>query len=60
VNNKPYLLKEGSYIFNTQLITVFDAVKVTDTLIKHSTITRFRINNGEIGLAWCDNKPCLI
>ncbi|CAL6004351.1 Conserved_hypothetical protein [Hexamita inflata] len=60
VNNKPYLLKEGSYIFNTQLITVFDPAKVTDSLIKHSTITRFRINNGEIGLAWCDNKPVMI
>lgn len=60
INNKPYLLKEGSYIFNTQFIVVYDAKKVTDNLIKHSTITRFRINNGEIGLAWCDNKPILI
>jgi regulator of protease activity HflC (stomatin/prohibitin superfamily) len=59
-NNKPVLLYEGTYVYNTQLIKLDDKKRVNDDLIKHSTITRFRIKNGEIGTAWHNNIPIFI
>lgn len=59
-NNKPYLLYEGNYMFNSQFVKVLGKVDIKCDLLKHSTITRFRIKNGEIGLAYYKNKPQFI
>ncbi len=60
VNNKPKLLYEGNYMFNSPLIQVGDTKNINDEIIKHSTITRIRLKNGNIALAWYNNKPIFI
>jgi regulator of protease activity HflC (stomatin/prohibitin superfamily) len=60
INNKPKLLGEGNYIFNTQLFKYEKKWNICDPVIKHSTITRFWVKNGEIASAWYKSKPIFI
>lgn len=59
-NNKYALLPQGTYTFNTQVFQYSGLKDITETVITHGTITRFRVRNGELGLAWNDNKPIYI
>jgi len=59
-NNKFYMLHEGSYFFNSQIFSYGGLRDLTESVITYGTITRFRIRNGELGLAWNDNKPIFI
>jgi len=60
VVTKPLLLHEGLYFFNDPKINFKGMVEASNSVIIHSPITRFRINNGEIGLSWWQNKPLFI
>jgi hypothetical protein len=60
VDNRPGLYYEGLYVFNTQLFKYVEKRHINEDIIRHSTITRFRIKNGEIGLALYKNKPVFI
>eukprot|EP01113_Clastostelium_recurvatum_P042398 TRINITY_DN686_c0_g1_i3.p1 TRINITY_DN686_c0_g1~~TRINITY_DN686_c0_g1_i3.p1 ORF type:complete len:680 (-),score=251.32 TRINITY_DN686_c0_g1_i3:72-2111(-) len=59
-NNKPQLLPEGTYTFNAQVFAFSGLKDLNEPLIQLGTITRFRVRNGEIGLAWDNNKPVFI
>lgn len=59
-NNKPYILEEGKYIFNSPLIKYIGKRDINEDLIKHNTITRFRVKKSEIALAWYNSKPIFI
>jgi len=59
-NVKPMLLHEGTHTFTSQVLTYHGVKDVNDPHVVHGTITRFRVRNGEIGLAWEDNKPVFI
>jgi len=59
-NNKYALLPQGTYSFNTQVFQYSGLKDITESSITHGTITRFRIRNGELGLAWNENKPIFI
>lgn len=59
-NVKPMLLHEGTHTFTSQVLTFHGVRDVNDPHVVHGTITRFRVRNGEIGLAWEDNKPVFI
>jgi len=59
-NVKPMLLHEGTHTFTSQVLTFHGVKDVNDPHVVHGTITRFRVRNGEIGLAWEDNKPVFI
>lgn len=59
-NNKYALLPQGTYTFNTQVFQYSGLKDITETVITHGTITRFRVRNGELGLAWNENKPIYI
>jgi regulator of protease activity HflC (stomatin/prohibitin superfamily) len=59
-NNKPIIRYEGNYIYNTPLLKMTGLFNITDDLIKHGTITRLRVKNGEIALAWHNSKPKFI
>lgn len=59
-DTKPVLLPEGYYIFNTSTFERFRTYYVSDKLIKFGTLTRFRIDKGEVGLAWYNSNPLFI
>eukprot|EP01113_Clastostelium_recurvatum_P040721 TRINITY_DN635_c0_g1_i1.p1 TRINITY_DN635_c0_g1~~TRINITY_DN635_c0_g1_i1.p1 ORF type:complete len:706 (+),score=230.23 TRINITY_DN635_c0_g1_i1:77-2194(+) len=59
-NNKPILLAEGTYTFNSQVFAFAGLRDINEAVFVHGTITRFRVRNGEIGLAWDNNKPVFI
>jgi len=59
-NNRPFLLPEGTYTFNTAVFQFHSLKDINEPSITHGTITRFRVRNGEIGLAWDNNKPVFI
>jgi len=59
-NNRFGLLPQGTYTFNTQVFAYSGLREINEGSIVHGTITRFRIRNGEIGLAWHNNKPIFI
>lgn len=60
VNNKYALLHEGAYFFNSQSFNFGGLKDLTDSTIVHGTIKRFRIRNGELGLAWNEQKPIFL
>ena len=33
---------------------------MNESHVVHGTITRYRVRNGEIGLAWDENKPVFV
>jgi hypothetical protein len=43
-----------------QVLTFHGVKDVNESPIVHGTITRYRVRNGEIGLAWEENKPVFI
>jgi regulator of protease activity HflC (stomatin/prohibitin superfamily) len=55
-NNKPQLL-EGTHTIDSTAFTFYEIVNLNQEVIKHGTITRFRVRKGEIGLAWENNEP---
>eukprot|EP01116_Phalansterium_solitarium_P011184 TRINITY_DN267_c0_g2_i4.p1 TRINITY_DN267_c0_g2~~TRINITY_DN267_c0_g2_i4.p1 ORF type:complete len:889 (+),score=349.16 TRINITY_DN267_c0_g2_i4:54-2720(+) len=58
-NNLFRLLPEGTHCFNSSTFVFHKFEASYQPLIKHGTITRFRIVKGEIGLAWEGQKPKL-
>jgi len=59
-NVKPMLLHEGTHTFTSQVLTFHGVRDVNESHVVHGTITRYRIRNGEIGLAWDENKPVFV
>eukprot|EP01111_Echinosteliopsis_oligospora_P005129 TRINITY_DN1832_c2_g1_i1.p1 TRINITY_DN1832_c2_g1~~TRINITY_DN1832_c2_g1_i1.p1 ORF type:complete len:805 (-),score=239.67 TRINITY_DN1832_c2_g1_i1:156-2570(-) len=59
-NNKPALLPEGHFVYNTQIFDYGGMRGVNEESVVYRTITRFRVRNGEIGLAWHNSKPIFI
>jgi regulator of protease activity HflC (stomatin/prohibitin superfamily) len=59
-NNRFGLLPQGTYTFNTQVFAYGGLRDINESCITHGTITRFRVRNGELGLAWHNNKPIFI
>jgi len=59
-NNRYVFLPQGTYSFNSQVFQYGGLKDITESCIVHGTITRFRIRNGELGLAWHNNKPVFI
>jgi hypothetical protein len=59
-NNKPMLLYEGNYLLNSPFLKYIGVEPIDSNVIKHSTITRIRVNNGQIALAWMNNNAMLI
>jgi len=60
VNNSPHLLGEGIYTFKTTLFSKSDDVSINTPVIRHSTITRFFVLEGQIALAWFCSRPIFI
>eukprot|EP01119_Soliformovum_irregulare_P018340 TRINITY_DN55_c2_g1_i1.p1 TRINITY_DN55_c2_g1~~TRINITY_DN55_c2_g1_i1.p1 ORF type:complete len:685 (+),score=227.55 TRINITY_DN55_c2_g1_i1:51-2105(+) len=56
-NNKPRLLGEGTHFINSSTFNYFGLQDLNQEVIRHGTITRFRVRKGEIGLAWENNNP---
>lgn len=59
-NTKPMLLHEGVYTINDQNIQFLGMRDANEQVISHKPITRFRVKNGEIGLAWWRAKPLFV
>eukprot|EP00026_Physarum_polycephalum_P003919 Phypoly_transcript_03936.p1 GENE.Phypoly_transcript_03936~~Phypoly_transcript_03936.p1 ORF type:complete len:695 (+),score=150.76 Phypoly_transcript_03936:149-2233(+) len=59
-NVRPMLLHEGTHTFTSQVLTFHGVRDVNESHVVHGTITRYRVRNGEIGLAWDENKPIFI
>ena len=60
VGTKPSLLQEGLYIFNDQNVTYNGMKDITDSVIRHPPITRFRVTLGELALCWYKSVPVFI
>eukprot|EP01111_Echinosteliopsis_oligospora_P010958 TRINITY_DN3499_c0_g1_i1.p1 TRINITY_DN3499_c0_g1~~TRINITY_DN3499_c0_g1_i1.p1 ORF type:complete len:707 (-),score=228.05 TRINITY_DN3499_c0_g1_i1:9-2129(-) len=60
ITNRPALLPEGRYNFDTNVFDYGGLKGMNERVIVYGTITRFRIRNGEIGLAWDNNRPVFI
>eukprot|EP01119_Soliformovum_irregulare_P018339 TRINITY_DN55_c1_g1_i1.p1 TRINITY_DN55_c1_g1~~TRINITY_DN55_c1_g1_i1.p1 ORF type:complete len:693 (-),score=234.92 TRINITY_DN55_c1_g1_i1:66-2144(-) len=56
-NNRPKLLGEGTHFINSTTFNYFGMKDLNQEVIKHGTITRFRVRKGQIGLAWDNNQP---
>jgi hypothetical protein len=56
-NNKPKLLNEGTHYVNSNTFNYTGMQDLNQQVIKHGTITRFRVLKGEIGLAWENSQP---
>jgi len=59
-SNFPRLLSEGVHIYDSPTLNFVGVKSKLDPQIIHGTISRFRVQKGEIGLAWLDNEPRLI
>lgn len=60
INNRPELLYDGTYVFNSPLVRYNKEEKnVGDTII-HSTITQFQVKHGMVATVWYQNKPIFI
>jgi len=55
-NNKPKLL-DGTHYINSNTFTYHGLQDLNQQVIRHGTITRFRVRKGEIGLGWDNNQP---
>lgn len=55
--NCPRLLPEGLHIFDSATLVYSGARSKMDACIQHGTITRFRVQKGEIAQVWLDNMP---
>ena len=59
IDNRPHLLSEGVYVYTVPFkMNGFHDVNME--LITHSTISRFFIRHGKIGLAWYKSRPIFI
>jgi len=56
----PRLLEEGVHIFDSPTLEYVGVKSKLSKVIRHGTITRFRVEMGEVGLAWDGNNPLLI
>eukprot|EP00929_Paragymnodinium_shiwhaense_P031010 TRINITY_DN1746_c0_g1_i3.p1 TRINITY_DN1746_c0_g1~~TRINITY_DN1746_c0_g1_i3.p1 ORF type:complete len:761 (+),score=192.05 TRINITY_DN1746_c0_g1_i3:72-2354(+) len=56
-SNCPRLLHEGLHIYDSATLTYGGARPMMETCINHGTITRFRVQKGEVGLTWLENEP---
>jgi len=59
-SNFPCLLSEGVHIYDSSTLEFKGLKNKMDVAVTHGTINRFRVQKGEIGLAWQDNQPMLI
>lgn len=55
--NKPKFLEEGTHLIDSTTFKFVSMADLSEQVIRHGTITRFRVRKGEVGLAWEDNKP---
>eukprot|EP00928_Gymnodinium_smaydae_P034095 TRINITY_DN24242_c0_g2_i2.p1 TRINITY_DN24242_c0_g2~~TRINITY_DN24242_c0_g2_i2.p1 ORF type:complete len:736 (+),score=154.64 TRINITY_DN24242_c0_g2_i2:63-2270(+) len=56
----PLLLHEGVHIYDSPTFKVERVVNKMEPQIVHGTISRFRVQKGQVGLAWNNNNPELI
>eukprot|EP00443_Scrippsiella_acuminata_P001982 CAMPEP_0115366556 /NCGR_PEP_ID=MMETSP0270-20121206/104868_1 /TAXON_ID=71861 /ORGANISM="Scrippsiella trochoidea, Strain CCMP3099" /LENGTH=559 /DNA_ID=CAMNT_0002789335 /DNA_START=16 /DNA_END=1691 /DNA_ORIENTATION=+ len=54
-SNFPRLLSEGVHIYDSPTLKFNGVRSKLDPQIIHGTISRFRVQKGEVGLAWLDN-----
>jgi len=59
-SNFPRLLSEGVHIYDSPTLKFVGLKSKLEPQIIHGTISRFRVQKGEVGLAWLDNEPMLI
>jgi len=59
-SNLPRLLSEGVHIYDSPTLKYVGTKSLLDAKIAHGTISRFRVQKGEIALAWLNNEPMLI
>jgi len=55
-NNRPRLL-EGTHCINSKTFSYVRMEDLNQMVIRHGTITQFRVRKGEIGLGWDNNQP---
>lgn len=55
-NNHPRLL-EGTHCINSKTFTYYKMEDINQLVIRHGTISQFRVRKGEIGLGWENNSP---
>eukprot|EP01114_Cavostelium_apophysatum_P001457 TRINITY_DN1125_c0_g1_i4.p1 TRINITY_DN1125_c0_g1~~TRINITY_DN1125_c0_g1_i4.p1 ORF type:complete len:733 (-),score=224.80 TRINITY_DN1125_c0_g1_i4:49-2136(-) len=55
-NNRPRLL-EGTHCINSKTFTFIKMEDINQLVIRHGTITQFRVRKGEVGLGWDNNQP---
>jgi regulator of protease activity HflC (stomatin/prohibitin superfamily) len=56
-NNRPKFYKEGTHVINSNIFNFTKVVDLNQEVIRHGTITRFRVLKGTVGLAWEENEP---
>lgn len=59
-SKRPQLLSEGVHIYDSATLNFEGIRSKMEPQIIHGTISRFRVQKGEVGLAWLDNEPVLI
>jgi len=59
-SNFPCLLPTGIHIYDSATLQFSGSKSKMDVSVTHGTINRFRVQKGEIGLAWQDNEPFLV
>jgi len=59
-DNVPELLGEGTHYLESTNFQYAGTASLSDSVIKHGTITVVRVNRGQVGLAWQDNMPLFL
>jgi len=59
-SNFPCLLPTGIHIYDSATLVFNGSMSKMQVSVIHGTINRFRVQKGEIGLAWQDNQPLLV
>ncbi|AYV80399.1 MAG: prohibitin domain-containing protein [Harvfovirus sp.] len=60
INNKPAMLKEGTYTFNIPQFKLDNTLPLVSESISYTSITRFFVKQGQIAKAWYRSKPIFI
>jgi len=56
----PVMLEEGVHLYDSPTLKFVGIHSKQQAQIIHGTISRFRVQKGQVGLAWLDNEPVLI
>jgi len=56
----PVFLEEGVHLYDSPTLNFVGIRNKQQPQILHGTISRFRVQKGQVGLAWLDSEPVLI